>query len=216
MRAAVHGFRCAKIGINVKRRLIDVRKELFRKSIHICTAFVPLALHIARVPVLVALCAALALYVVAEFLRRNGHEIPLISDITAAAARKRDEDHFVLGPVTLVLGVVATALLWDERAATIGILALAFGDGLASLAGKTLGHAIVPFTHGKTAAGSLTCFIAIFCVAWAVSHTTLHALVIATVGMVIELLPLRDFDNLLIPVALGGVVQVLLPHIQLV
>ena len=210
------GFLCAKIGINVKKRLIDLRKELFRKSIHVCTAFVPLALHLARLPVLVALCAALVLYVVAETLRRHGHEIPLISDVTAAAARKRDENRFVLGPVTLVLGVVAAALLWNERAATVGILALAFGDGLASLAGKTLGHATVPFTHGKTAAGSLTCFTAIFCVAWAVCQNTQLSLVIAFCGMVIELLPLKDFDNLFIPVVLGGVVQALLPHIQLV
>ena len=211
-----NSFFCAKIGIDVKKRFIDLRKELFRKSIHVCTAFVPLALHIARPLVLAALCFALVLYIVAESLRIHGMEIPLISDITAAAARKRDEGHFVLGPVTLVLGIVSAALLWNERAATIGILALAFGDGLASLAGKTLGHATIPFTHGKTAAGSLTCFTAIFCVAWAVSQNTQLSLFIAAAGMAIELLPLKDFDNLLIPVVLGGVVQMLLPQIQLV
>ena len=209
----MNSFFCAKIGINVKKRFIDLRKELFRKSIHVCTAFVPLLLHVAFVPVIVALLGALVLYTIAELLRIRGTEIPLISDITAAAARKRDENHFVLGPVTLVAGIVTAALCWEERAAAVGILALAFGDGLASLAGKTLGHATVPFTQGKTAAGSLTCFTAIFCVTWAISYNTQLALIIATCGMAIEMLPLKDFDNLLIPVVLGGVVQLLIPHI---
>lgn len=200
-------FFCARIGINVKKRFLDLRKEFFRKSIHLCTAFVPLFLHVTKGGTVALLCLALVLYIIAESMRIRGIEIPLISDITAAAARKRDENRFVLGPVTLVLGIVCAACCWSEPAAAVGILALAFGDGLASLAGKTLGHATVPFTHGKTAAGSLTCFIAIFCVASAITHNTLFSLMIALCGMVVEMLPLKDFDNLLIPVLLGGISQ---------
>lgn len=206
-------FFCAKIGIEVKRQFIDLRKELFRKSIHMCTAFVPFLLRASHTLVLILLGAVGIGYLVAESLRIRGYEIPLVSDITAAAARKRDENHFVLGPVTLVLGILCAALLWQEKPAAIGILALAFGDGLASLAGKTLGHAVVPFTHGKTAAGSITCFTAIFCVAFAICNDTRCALIIATIGMAIEMLPLKDYDNLLIPVLLGGIAQLLLPHV---
>ena len=135
---------CYQIGIELKNQLTSLRKEFFRKTIHICTAFVPLFLHFARVPAILCLCAAGIFYIIAECLRTNGHEIPLVSDITAAAARKRDENKFVLGPVTLVSGIIAAAVLWNETAASVGIFALAFGDGLASLAGKTFGKIQVP------------------------------------------------------------------------
>lgn len=207
-------FFCIQEGIEAKRKLNSLKKEFFRKTIHVCTAFVPLLLHFARIPVICLLVLVGFLYVLFETLRMKGHEIPLISDITAAAARKRDENKFVLGPVTLVIGIVLAAILWDEQSAAIGILSLAFGDGLASLAGKTFGKVRIPLTQGKTAAGSLTCFFAIFCAAWFVSGNALLALVVAIVGAVVEVLPLRDFDNLLIPIILGGISQFLV-HCQI-
>ena len=197
---------CYQIGIELKNQFTSLRKEFFRKTIHICAAVVPLLLHIARVPTILCLCAAGILYIIAESLRTNGHEIPLISDITAAAARKRDENKFVLGPVTLVAGIIAASVLWDERAAAVGILALAFGDGLASLAGKTFGKIRVPCTHGKTVEGSLTCFAAIFCSTFFVTQDCRLSLLVAVTGALIEVLPLKDFDNLIIPVLLGGIV----------
>ncbi len=136
--------------------------------------------------------------------------IPILSDITVAAARKRDENKIVLGPVTLVSGIVITSLLWNEQAAAVGILALALGDGLASLAGKTFGSIEVPFTGGKTCEGSLTCFAAVFVSCFFVTGSTGVSLIIAMAVSLIEILPLMDFDNLLIPVAAGGVCQFLM------
>ena len=195
---------CVQTGIELKKQLNSLRKEFFRKTIHICTAFVPLFLHIARLPAILCLGVAGVFYIISEALRSNGYEIPLISDITAAAARKRDENKFVLGPVTLVAGIIAAIFLWNPKAASVGIFALAFGDGLASLAGKTFGKIRIPYTHGKTVAGSLTCFAAIFISAWCVTQSTFSSLVIACAGVLIEVFPLKDFDNLLIPVLLGG------------
>lgn len=203
-------FFCAQEGIEAKRKLNSLKKEFFRKTIHVCTAFVPVLLHFQKIPTLCLVAAAGIFYVVSESFRIRGHEIPIVSAVTAAAARKRDENKFVLGPVTLVLGIVAAAILWNEKSAGIGILALAFGDGLASLAGKTFGTVKIPLTQGKTAAGSLSCFFAIFCAAWFVSENSLVALVVACVGAFVEVLPLKDFDNLLIPVVLGGTAQFLL------
>lgn len=204
---------CVQAGIDLKRQLYDLQKELFRKAIHMGTAVVPLLLHFFYGPTIALLSVAGISYIIAEKLRVSGHEIPLVSDITAAAARKRDEHKFVLGPVTLVVGIIAAAVLWNEVAAAIGILALAFGDGLASLAGKAIGRIRIPFTYGKTAAGSLTCFGAIFCSSFFVCRNCFVSLVVALCGMAVEMLPLKDFDNVLIPILLGGVAQQLLPHV---
>lgn len=200
---------CYQIGIELKNQLVSLRKEFFRKTIHLCTAFVPLFLHIAHYPAVICLCAAGLFYIIAESLRTNGHEIPLVSDVTAAAARKRDENKFVLGPVTLVAGIVASSILWNEKAAAVGIFALAFGDGLASLAGKTFGRLRIPFTHGKTVEGSLTCFAAIYTSTFFVTKDCSLSLFVAITGALIEVFPLKDFDNLLIPVILGGMVSYL-------
>ena len=203
-------FFCVQEGIEAKRKLNSLKKEFFRKTIHVCTAFVPLLLHFSKWPTIILIAVAGILYSISESFRIRGREIPIISDITAAAARKRDENRFVLGPVTLVIGIVLAASFWGEKPAAIGILALAFGDGLASLSGKTFGKVKIPLTQGKTAAGSLTCFFAIFCASWFVSHDSFASLFIACVGAMVEVLPLKDFDNLLIPVMLGGIAQFLL------
>lgn len=201
---------CVQSGIELKKRLISLRKEFFRKTIHVCTAFVPLVMHFSKEFVLAGLFTALVLYIIAETLRYRGREIPLISDITAAAARKRDENKFVMGPVTLVLGVISAILIFDEVASSAGILALAFGDGLASLAGKTFGKIKIPFMQGKTAAGSLTCWAAIFCSSFAITGSTETSIVCAIAGAVFEVLPLKDFDNLIIPSLTGTIVTVML------
>ncbi len=190
-------------GIIERQRLNAIIKELFRKSIHICSSFVPLFLSFAYWPVICLLVLAVVVYTVSEILRARGINIPLISKITEIAARKRDENRFVLGPVTLVCGILAAALLLPLDCARVGIFALSFGDGLASLMGKLFGKIPIPGAHGKTVAGSLTCFIAVFVSTFCCCQNCLISLIVATCAMFIEVLPLADFDNLIIPPAIG-------------
>jgi dolichol kinase len=206
-------------GILSRQKFLLLFKEFFRKSIHLCSAFIPFFLGISYVPVMISLSCVLCFYVVSEFLRLNGKQVFIISAVTEAAARKRDENKFVLGPVTLVCGILAAAFFFKPLPATIGIFALAFGDGLASLAGKLFGRIQIPGTEGKTVAGSLTCFTAIFISCWSACRfnsccmgidITFVALVVASIGMFIEVFPLKDFDNILIPVILAAVSQLLI------
>lgn len=200
-----------KSGVVLRQYANDIVKEVFRKVIHLCAAFIPILLKYFYQPILILLSSVLILYVIAEFLRYKGINVPIFSVITQTAARKRDENKFVLGPVTLTLGIIITALLFDYKSACVGIYALALGDGLASLIGKIFGKTVLSFTQGKTAEGSLACFVAIFISCFLVTKNAFSALIIALVGMFIELLPLKDFDNLLIPIILGFIMQYLLP-----
>ena len=196
-------------GIVARQRLNALLKELFRKSIHICSSFVPFFLGLAYWPVIGLLVLAVIVYSISEILRARGINIPLISKVTEIAARKRDENHFVLGPVTLVCGILMAALLLPLDCARVGIFALAFGDGLASLMGKLFGKITIPGAHGKTAAGSLTCFFAVFVSTFCCSGNCLLSLIIALCAMFIEILPLSDFDNLIIPPVIGYIFSVL-------
>lgn len=203
-------FVCPYKRIFWKRYINSIYKEIFRKSIHLCTAFIPLLLNYFYLQVELLLILAVIAFSVSEVLRLHGIEIPVVSDITKVASRKRDEGKFVLGPVTLVFGIVISSILFDKTSYTIGILSLAFGDGTASLCGKLFGLLHIPGTQGKTVAGSLSCFLAIFCSSFFVCKSVFISLVIATAGMLIEVLPLKDLDNLIIPVILSMLAQFLL------
>lgn len=192
-------------GIIERQRLNSIKKELFRKSIHICASFVPLMLKIARVPVIILLFTAVIFYSLSEILRLKGIQVPLISKVTETAARKRDENKFVLGPVTLVCGILCAVLLFPLENATLGIFALAFGDGFASLIGKLVGKLPIPGAHGKTVAGSLACFFAVFLSTFFICRCCTISFTIAFCAMLIEVLPLADFDNILIPVIISAI-----------
>ena len=202
-------MRPSEYGILAKQYRISITKELIRKSIHLCSAFIPLFLDKAFFPTVISLFAAAFFYTVSETLRLRGIEVPVVAKITAVAARKRDENKFVLGPLTLVFGILIAALLLEPESRRIGIYALAFGDGLASFAGKLFGRVRIPFTNGKTAAGSLTCFAAVFLSTFAVSGNFWKSLVLGIAGAGIEMLPLKDYDNLLIPISIGCLASLL-------
>lgn len=195
-------------GIVARQRLNAIFKELFRKSIHICSSFVPFFLKLAYWPVMGLLLLSVILYTISEILRSKNVEIPLVSKVTEIAARKRDENRFVLGPVTLVCGILLAAFFLPLEYARVGIFALSFGDGLASLSGKLFGKIPIPGAHGKTVAGSLTCFFAVFISTWCCSKNCFVSLIVATCAMFIEVLPLADFDNLIIPISIGVIYSV--------
>lgn len=197
-------------GIVARQRLNSILKEIFRKAIHICSSLVPLLLGVAYYPTLILLAVALVSYSLCEYLRLKGHTIPLISKITEVAARKRDENKFVLGPVTLVVGILLAAIFLPLEPASVGIYALAFGDGLASLVGRIFGKVTIPGAKGKTVAGSLACFVAVFISTFCVCGNSLISLIIGTVAMIIEVLPLADFDNIIIPISIGFIYMLII------
>lgn len=183
-------------------------KELVRKSIHLCCGLVPLLLSWNRDATLLLLSCVLLLYFVAEGMRQRGIRLPVISTLTELAARSRDEGRFVMGPVTMALGVIITALSFPADSAALGIYALAFGDGLASLVGKLIGRCQIPFARGKTAAGSLACFGAVFTATILVTGDVHCALILACAGTCIEMLPLMDLDNFFIPILISGIAEI--------
>ena len=192
--------------------LEDRRKsELLRKAFHFLIALVPSLAGINRYFTLILLASGTLAYGLMEYLRRRGMSIPLVSHLTVAASRRRDMGRFVLGPVTLGLGAFLPLLLYPLPVASIAIYALAFGDGTASLAGKFVGRIRPPFLFGKSLEGSMACFLGTFISVWLYtinsgSGNIFIALLAACTAVVTELIPLRDWDNIIIPMAVGAVV----------
>jgi dolichol kinase len=202
------------VAIKVKQKNLqtiseEMRIELLRKSIHLLIAFVPGIAHLNLGLTVGLLAGGVLFYSTCEFLRIRGYHIPVISRVTALAARRRDGERFVLGPVTLGLGALLALLLYPNPAASIAIYALAFGDGLSSLVGKSLGRVRLPFTGGKSLEGSVTCTLAVFIASYALTADLARSTAIAIFAALVEVAPTKDFDNIILPVAVGGAATIL-------
>ena len=183
-----------------------IKTELIRKSIHFLIALSPVMAAMDLSLTLAVLITGILSYIYLEDLRLRGRSVPIVSSLTAMASRPRDQGHFVLGPVTLGLGAVLALSFYPIEAASIAIYALAFGDGLASLVGKAFGHIRPVFLCGKSFEGSLACFFAVLIASWRVCHNLPVSLAAAFTASAVEALPLEDFDNVVVPLAVGLVV----------
>ena len=187
----------------------DVEIELVRKSIHVSIAFVPFVAGVIGVaPTLSLLAFGTVFYAYAETLRLAGRSVYIVSGLTMSASRTRDLGGFVLGPVTLGIGAMAALLLYPDPAARIAIFALAFGDGFASLIGRAFGTIRIP--GGKTLEGSLACFVAVLIPTYTITARPMHAVAIALAATLFEITPLKDIDNIVLPVGTGLVAYLLL------
>jgi dolichol kinase len=180
----------------------EIRSELVRKTLHFFIALAPVLSAFHRWFTLILLAAGVLVYALLESLRLGGIQIPVISPLTDLASRARDKGHFVLGPVTLGLGAFLSILIFPQKTAEIAVFALAFGDGTASLAGKMFGRIHLPLP-GKTLEGSLACLFGTFISAALVSRNLPLAAAAAIAAVTAEALPVKDWDNVIIPLVTG-------------
>ena len=188
----------------------DVKKETVRKTIHLLIALSPALAALNYHFTVLFLITGVLSYTIMEFMRLIGVKVPLVSDLTTMVSRRRERNRFVLGPVTLGLGALATLLLFPPPVAYISIFALALGDGLSSLVGKMYGKIRPDFLLGKSVEGSAACFIATFISAWMVSHNHIVSLTAAVTATIVEALPLKDYDNIVLPLVVGVVVNIVI------
>jgi dolichol kinase len=188
----------------------ELTTELVRKGIHLLIAFVPLFASVNIYATLLLLGFGIVVYSWAEKLRCEGKSVFIITRLTDLASRERDRGSYVLGPVTLGLGAMGALFFYPEPAASIAIYALAFGDSFSSIIGKGIGGIQLPFTGGKTASGSMTCLLIVFVVSYLLTGYLGVSLLIAFVATVLEALPLKDMDNIVIPLGTGLAAALLL------
>jgi len=194
----------SRVNLSIQREL---KSEIIRKVIHFLIALSPSIAAINRPLTVFLLLFGTLSYTLMEYLRLCGIKVPIVSSITSMASRKRETGHFVIGPVTLGFGALLALLLYPSNAAAIAIYALAFGDGIASLVGRFFGRIRPAFLLGKSIEGSFACFAVVFFCAYSVSNNIQIAFATALTAMVVEALPLKDYDNLAIPVMVGMAVQ---------
>ena len=183
----------------------EIRTEFIRKSIHVLIALVPSLAQISLNFTYFLLLSGMVVFGFAELTRLQGGKVVIISRLTLLASRRRDNGRFVLGPVTLAIGAMLALSLYPAPAAAIAIYALAFGDSLSSIMGKMFGKIKIPFTDGKTLAGSFACFFVVFAVSYLYTLDLSAAVIIGSAAAIFEAIPVKDLDNIIIPLGTGAV-----------
>ncbi len=183
-----------------------MEKEFIRKSIHMSVALLPFIVSLSYNLAVSLLMIGSFVYLISEFLRTKGKSLGLITYVTRVAARSRDNG-VTFGPITLAVGSLIPLLIFNQTAFACGVFALAFGDGLSSVTGKLWGKHKIPFTGGKSFIGSFTCFVMILSTTYGITFDFKKALLAAFGGTLVELIPFKDLDNLLIPVTVALLVS---------
>lgn len=188
--------------------ILQVKKELFRKSIHILGFSIPLVAIGAGILAAVLVIVSFAItYSVSEYLRLRGRNLPLFTTITKMAMRGDDsggeeQGTFVKAPLYFAAGILASLLVFPAPFNYAAIAVVTLGDGFSSVIGRMYGKNRIPYAGGKTVEGTAAGLACAFVgAALFVSPTT--ALIAAGVGMAVELLPLRISDNLTVPLLSG-------------
>jgi len=181
----------------------EIVPELLRKSIHMLIALVPTlaALNCSNTALLLML--GVLFYSCAESLRFLGFSLPLVSSVTRVVSRKKEQGHFALAPVTLGLGALLAISIFPLPVASAAIYAVAFGDSVSTLTGKFLGRLRPTFLFGKSVEGSLACLAVSTLAAWLVLSDLKTALAVGLASVLVDALPIREFDNILLPLAAG-------------
>jgi len=181
----------------------ELKAELIRKAVHILIAMVPALAEMNRSNTVLLLMGGVLFYTWAESMRFLGFTLPFISSFTGAVLRKREQGRFALGPVTLGLGALMALLLFPSNVAAAAIYALAFGDSAAGLVGRFLGRMRPAFLAGKSLEGSLACFVSAFLAGFMVFQEWKIAIAVGLGAAFADALPVKDFDNLLLPLTAG-------------
>ena len=181
----------------------ELYTELKRKLIHLLIALVPAMAAADYSNTSLFLMGGILFYATAESLRFLGFSLPIISSVTASVSRKSKKDEFALGPVTLGLGALLSLLLFPPQTAAAAIYALAFGDSASLLVGRFFGHIRPSFLQGKSLEGIFSCFAASALAGYMVFHDLKPALAVGAASLIVDVFPVGDFDNLLMPLASG-------------
>jgi len=195
------------LGSNEKYTSSRIRKELFRKAIHVFGFSIPFISIAAGISFAAALIITLAAaYTVSEYFRLTGRNFPVLSTVTKMAMRdsagEERQSIFVTAPLYFAAGILASLLLFPAPFSYAAIAVITLGDGFASIAGRLYGRHKVPHAGGKTVEGSLAGLACAFAGA-AIFVSPNTAFIAAAIGMATELVPLRITDNLAVPLISG-------------
>ncbi|WP_353933080.1 diacylglycerol/polyprenol kinase family protein [Okeanomitos corallinicola TIOX110] len=196
-------------------RFTDSEPEIIRKIVHIGTGNVILLAWLLNIPAIVGITAA----ILASLITLLSYIFPILPGINSVGRQS-------LGTFFYAVSIgILVAVFWDlqqPQYAALGILTMAWGDGLAGLIGRRFGqHKYQLFGSNKSWEGSLTVTLVSLLVCILILLATqgnsweiwLISIVVAIVATALEAISFLGIDNLTVPIGSAvlayGLVQIL-------
>lgn len=181
-------------------------KELLRKSVHASGIFfVPLLLWNRTYFTLLVLIS-LVIYLAVELASRRGYTIFFLTQFSEKCKRKPEEKKLSKGALFLIAASLVLPYLFGSFAAAVGLSQIYLGDAASTLVGASCGKKKLPYSPNKSWMGSaaywiIASLVGSYFIPWP------SAMLLGGIGAIIESLPLSEWDNLLVPLAIAGLVK---------
>ena len=182
--------------------------ELKRKLIHLGSLVIPIGyVFVSKDGAMIPLLAVTAFFLFFDLVRHHSQTIRLIYEkhLIGSVIRQRERNRLV-GATYLMIGACLCVWFLDKPIAIVSLHVLIVSDTLAALVGNTFGR--TPLFGTKTLEGSMAFFLSgLVIVLFYPRVPPLLGVAGVCVATLVELLPLRVDDNLLIPLAMGFTIQ---------
>ena len=174
--------------------------EAFRKAVHLLGAVFAFTPPWVAACVLAPITAAAALQ---EVMRLNGVRVPVLGDVMWASCRGNERRRPAFAPFALSFGILGSLFIFPIPIARASVLIAALADTAAAILGRRYGKTPLPYNREKTLEGTLACLVAAF--ACAVPCVSVPAGAIGAVtAAIVESMPLKHFENFVLPLAAGS------------
>jgi phytol kinase len=186
----------------------SARRELYRKTIHFLGVPLPFLAYMNEKVIFLALMGVIFLYSLSEILRYFGFHFPFLSHVTKQAKRLSEIRGFIVGPISLTVGILLTILFFMPGAYIPAVLIVCISDSISGLVGRRFGrHALGLFN--RTLEGSAAFYISAVLIL--LFFMPLQAAVVAAfIPTCLELVSPYDLDNALIPLGTAAALSLLL------
>ncbi|MFN5873087.1 MAG: diacylglycerol/polyprenol kinase family protein [Aphanizomenon sp.] len=183
-------------------RFTDSEAEIIRKIVHIGMGNVILIAWWLDIPAYVGITAS----VFASLITLLSYKFPILPGINSVG-RQSLGTFFYAVSIGVLMGIFW--YLHQPQYAVLGIMIMAWGDGLAALIGKRFGkHKYIVFGSQKSWEGSLTvtlssyfiCVTLLFIVQGNIWQTWIISLIVALIATILEAFSFLGIDNLTVPI----------------
>jgi len=192
------------------KSFISWRSEFYRKGIHLLSLSMPVMFFLLKPRIVyIFLGSGLLLFVVYDLLRFFGSNSikKFLYKNSGFLLRPREKKSFS-GATTIVLSGLLVYYLFDLRVAAASMIIIVIGDTAAAIIGRRFGKIKI---YGKTLEGAFAFIVTTGIVVYFIPDLPYRiAFSGVLLGSFVELLPIPIDDNLTVPLAAGGVMQMLI------
>ena len=176
-------------------KVLSIKNEVLRKTIHILNSLIPLSLLIFRQDyVTIGVGVALVIWLLLEFFRLSNKKAKRIYKSVFGRGTREFEDSSLTGASYVLLSSFIILLFFSKYVCIASLLIMSFSDTFAAIIGRIYGKTKI---GDKTLEGSFAFFLTSFLVVVLMSPyiSIFPALLAISLATVVELFPVKNIDD---------------------